>query len=630
MKKKVLLSIALLTCARLSWGIISFIRADQKKLLAARTFLINGSYEQCNEQLSSLNSKKLDLPLALYQGYLFLMQEEFVEAKRLFEESKKEQQHLPLLQIEATLASALCSYCQGAFDEVLTSLLDGSEQSQKNPWFKLMRGFLAFKEGAYKSVLSLWNDLDYYSIEEETLASTWGIYCIKAFLKQEDFELQLARALIEENDFILARELLERTKQNATLSYTNSLISMYLGYSYLKEAEQRTIDTLTSPLSFIESIEQKIESSIDKQLSYYKLAAFYFERTSISSLEKAHKELIISKLSQKAEEFIQQNVFAAEALIYLITPLQKWQCTEELNHLAELIATKLTLLSAPHEQAITSIIKSHFENSLFHHMVTEKLTEIIIEEISKGRIDLFSKEIEIRNSLVANSFYFQQKCINHVFSHLDYAILQDDERLEQLHIYLKLLDNLGEIHNKLPHLTVKLLEQAKVLWQEDGQEIKATKLMQLALNLSPDKGGTKENIEHYLSTLFDQAEASNLIERLNYIYDALIAFKINTKSSIDPSILANHLADAHYRFQTREFLYSKVLSSWVLKLDPHNQEALRLLGLNYYHLGNYQEAITVLQKLFFLDEYTHKALVISEVLSSHDQDHLIEMGIATP
>lgn len=614
MKKKRLLLLLFFACVS-GWGVTSFLTSSAKKIEKAKFYIQEGAYEKCIDILASLHKKKMTLPLSLYEGYVALLQGDYSDARHSFAEAKNVKSKVPSLQLELSIANAMCNFCE----EKEINVPEVEERQKANPWFKLVKGLSAFQQEQYQETILAWSDIDYNNIETESIASSWLAFCMGQILSLEDFELRLARAFIEEKNFTLARERLERVKQLTHSSSTQSLASLYLGYSYLKEAEERKGQ---NPPPFTYSLEDRDHYlQIDQQLSYYKLACFYFERSSLAPLSADQKSVIIDALKKRAEAVLLEEPFLAESFFYIILPLQRWQAVTDLKYLAEIAIDQLSIFSDEQAQPIAMQLHLYLKDSLFHHMMAEYLTDVMIKEMSKGNIEKFTRQYALMKALLPNNMYFQQKCANHIVTHLERAILQDDERLQKVNFYLRCLENLEQ---KIPYLSLKLLEQAKVLWQEKGQELKATNLMQLAFNLSHDKGATREAIESYLSTLFEQAEASNLVERLSYIYDALASFHIKVKSLLNPSVLANHLADAHYHFQVGEFSSSKVLSSWVLKLDPQNQEALRLLGLNYYHLGNYQEAIAILQRLFFLDADSHKALILSEVFSTPEQNHLVQ------
>ncbi len=167
-------------------------------------------------------------------------------------------------------------------------------------------------------------------------------------------------------------------------------------------------------------------------------------------------------------------------------------------------------------------------------------------------------------------------------------------------------------------LATDLLSQAKLLWKTEGKEKKGQQLMELVISLSKSDRSLLDEIEAFLLDLYAQAEDCYLIERLTLIYEAMEHFHITKQESLYPSKLANYLADAQYLYYAHNYARAKIHAAWILKLDPKNNQALRLVGLSSFHLGEYKEAISFLHMLSEPDPYVSKALMISQIFSTHE------------
>jgi len=110
------------------------------------------------------------------------------------------------------------------------------------------------------------------------------------------------------------------------------------------------------------------------------------------------------------------------------------------------------------------------------------------------------------------------------------------------------------------------------------------------------------------------------------IFDAMDHFQINKQELATPGKLANHLADAEYLYHAHNYSLCKAHGMWVLKLDPENECAQRLVGLSSFHLGEYSRALCALKKLDNPDEDARKALMLSQVFASQEQEkHLCQI-----
>ena len=206
------------------------------------------------------------------------------------------------------------------------------------------------------------------------------------------------------------------------------------------------------------------------------------------------------------------------------------------------------------------------------------------------------------------------------------TIKQDSQHLAHTRRYLSFWETLGRSNSERERLSRSLFAHAKVIWQQESQEKKAERLTDLALNLCINKGGMENQITGFLTSLYNSAEESNLIGRLMQIFDAMDHFHINKQELATPGKMANHLADAEYLYHAHNYSLSKAHALWVLKLDPQNEPAQRLVGLSSFHLGEYTRALCSLEKLDNPDEDAQKALMLSQVFASQEQErHLVQI-----
>jgi hypothetical protein len=181
--------------------------------------------------------------------------------------------------------------------------------------------------------------------------------------------------------------------------------------------------------------------------------------------------------------------------------------------------------------------------------------------------------------------------------------------------FMAFWEKLGRSEIERERMARDLLSHAKLFWYNEKQEKKGKRLMEIALKITNHDPLIAQEIENFLSTLYAQAENSNMIRRLTLIYEAMEHFDINCQGLVSKATVANHLADAQYLFEARNFLAARRHAYWVLKLEPHNQGARRLAGLTSFHLRDYGKAICHLQLLTEADQESEEALTLSQVFS---------------
>lgn len=169
--------------------------------------------------------------------------------------------------------------------------------------------------------------------------------------------------------------------------------------------------------------------------------------------------------------------------------------------------------------------------------------------------------------------------------------------------------NLGERYCR--HYSDLLLHQAEACWLKKGYEDHGLSLMQLSFEISHEKEYMKQRIESFLLPLYEQAEKNNLLRRLSKIHDALDSFSLQPLALSCNEKIANHLADAHFLFLSKNWMGSYTHAEWVLKLNPDNTNARRIAGLSAFYLGDHASAYHLLTPLVERDKAVQYAIAFS-------------------
>lgn len=547
---------------------------------AAFCYLQEGNFTSAAEALSALPQGRA----ILYYGYLAELEGNFEKASLLF--SKAEQTCCDHLAEELLFAKTVNSYFRGNEEEFDTFVEELSKKYPAHPWIAFFDGLVSYSNDDYKSAIALWDGFNFGTGSEE---KRWQYYVMNRLFSSSFLQVHLAHALLMENAISRSREILEHE------SLDNDLAKFFLGLSYLKETEN---------------------VPYEKRESYYKLALFYFNQANTLLGFSREKRAAIQFVVEKCKSLLEQEIKEQKYALNFICVMQKWGASQEL----EPLASKCVILCK--DLAFCDAVRESLNDTPFYNRLMEKLLQRFVLFLKEKKSEALFENWQIIEKISSNPVVYREKIASWTLQELISAIAYDNHLLQKTIPLLSFLDHIGY---KISTLSKELLARGMVVWGEAGSEKKAIHLMDLALEISQNKDDVRKEMEQFLLDLYLQAEKSNMVERLSLIYDALVHFKIKTHTILQPTTLANHLADAEYRFETQSFASARSLSRWILKVEPNNERALRIFGLSSYHLGDYAQAIFALSKLSNHDVYSHKALILSQILTPDSRGQLVQI-----
>ena len=572
----------------------------KRKIEKAFILVLKNQYEEAD---TLLVAHPLPIRTALYRGYIEQKRSRFEIAERHLKIAYQEAQgECPReLQCEIALALAMNAFYKGDYADFNLHVQTARTWDPHFSSLGFFEGLNHYVDGAFTEALLAWN------APVTQGSGTWMESAFETLFPPSWKNLHCAHCLIEVGDFVSARKIVE--KESLRLSPDQSsmpLATLLLGLSYLKEARL---------------------SGVDQRSSYYKLARFYFERAHLNNQFIQEKERCIAHIEEEAALLLASSMNAEQQEwgFDFIHILQDWKAREPIERLADCLA--LNLLHQKGEASILfcSAIHKEFHGSPFHLLLTEKMLDALMQEVKAGVVDdLFNLWAHVEQ-LAPNPIMAARRIASLTSEEIFETIKKDTPSLLRTRNYLAFWEKLGRTPFEREVLACDLLMHAKSFWYTSQQEKKGQNLMEIALLLSHNNSVVEREIVIFLTSLFKQAESCNMISRLLVIYEAMGHFDINRQELVSKSTLANHLADAQYHYRVHNYIAAKTHAGWVLKLDPQNQGALRLVGLSALQLGEYGQALTLLQQLQYHDEFTHEALLFSQVFASQTQaQHLCQ------
>lgn len=585
-----------------SAGAYFYLKPTSEALAKRALYCINqNDFNGAESILKSLPSQSTTYPLALYRGYLSQANGRLKEAESLFQTALREPFKGKRNEVlaEIVLAEGMNAFLEMRDADFCSLIQEARKIGPASSYLSFFEGLVHYLHSRYAEALVSWSSF----APNEDKDSSWLHSSFERFFPYAWRQLHLAHCLVEVGDLILGKEILERESLRETQeSELHRLAALFLGLSYLKEGREM------------------LESQRD---SFYRLAHFYFDRAGTSLRFSRERGLLTHHLCFEIEHLLLEDLAKEQAKggLFFIHTLQKWNAHEAIVSLAGQIAQ--TILHEPEakREMICQALRKEFIGSPFLSVLTEKLFNTLALNLQAGETTEVLQAWPLVKALSSRPNLTERQLATLAAEEIFSIVNKDTEDLPFTKQFISFWQSLEHTPQEKEKLTLNLLLQSKLFWQKEGQEPKGRELMSICLQLNDQHPSALKEIETFLNDLYLRAEESNLIERLSYIYDAMCHFGIQKQDLISPSKLANHLADADYQYHTQNYTAATTHAGWVLKLDPENQQALKLVGLSSFHLGEYSKSFTTLSRLSNPDEQSYKILVISQAFSVQEPGH---------
>ena len=575
-------------------------RQSNKERMALLAFR-EGDPISCKRLLG--NVEKLSLPIALYHSYLATHSGHFTESD-YFLQTLLERVSAPqndALLVQGYLTQALNAYFANRDGEI-TPLIDRAKQlTHDQSVLMFFEGLSHYLERDYGEAVRYWSA---YTTQEEWMDALLE-HCFPSNWRQ----LHIAHSLCEEGKYIDSREILEKESHllDPDPHGYQQLATLFLGLTYLREAH---------------------EMPLQQRASYYKLARFYFDHTGREMRFDRERACVAAFMADELALLLMPTSPAAlqDWGIAFVHTLEDWGAHDQIAKIATHLTQNLLLRRDEGAQALCGRLHREFGGHELQMQMMSQLLEVLARELSYKQGSSLCSTWHLLQALSNNSRDIQ-RAVSHLLMNSLLEIVHDDhDNLMNTRHFLAFWKQLGQERGDYESLGQQLLSYGQLFWQQEGAEEKGTHLLCLATEFCVDKQLCRGQIELFLSQLYVQAENSNMIHRLSLIHDALCYFDHTINEGRDVEKLANHLADAEYLYNTHNWLAAKAHASWVLKLDPSNHKAQRLVGLACFYLGEYSNALNHLQLLPHPDESVHRAIAFSLICENQEKGkHLVQI-----
>jgi hypothetical protein len=563
-----------------------YLQTNQKKHLEkALAAFQNGDIEKAEIYLGTL---PCDAKMAFAKGCLELARGNHKHAASFFKAASrgaKEKRDNTLLA-ETFMAQAMHAFLNDN-EKIALDLIESARLlNSRTHSLIFFEGLKHYLHKEYAEALKFWTS--FAPCEKEWIAGA-----ISWIFPQSWRELRIALCCIETGDLNKGREILEKESQSS------SLATLLLGLSYLKEARE-----IASPLKG----------------SYYRLANFYFANVKDPQLIK-EQDLVVQNLEEEAKKLFfspcdQEKIAWGTSLIQT---LNDWKAERELDSLAQYLSQKCI-----EEKGLGIMfcrqLRQELEDSKFYHLLLNTFTQTFASHLKSGNLEEMEKLWTIIEEATSEPRLIARQLSAWTAQELFEIIRKDDFLLSRTHNFISFWEKVERTEFEKQQLAANLVCHAKLFWHNEQEEKKGEQLMELALHLSNYSLTIEKEITSFLTTLYAQAENSNMIRRLTLIYDAMERFGIGCLEAASKAVIANHLADAEYLYQTHNYLGAKLHACWILKMDPANEKARHLASLSSSYLGECPLSFNERGDRDDLDEDACKSLMLSQAFSSEENE----------
>ncbi len=603
-KRVILILTVFVVCAASSYFIFKPNTKSQTELALAH--LKDNNYPAAEGALRPLTAQPMAYPLAIYKGYLEQVRGRYLESSLYFHTLLKDppKNLKEAAMTEVLLAQAANLYFEQRDQEIASLIYAAHSLAPHNPFVFFFEGLQNYLRAEYGDALKAWNAFDPVETSEGT---GWMKAVVEKLFPLSWRQLHIAHCLTEEGDVLTGREILEKESHQMGSQDLTQLATLFLGLTYLKEAEH---------------------IPLDQRGTYYKLARFYFERSGTKEQFQRERGLITPHVLREAEGLLLTDLDEEMQKwgFDFVHTLIDWKADRAIESLASKLSHQMLRQKSREDALLCQAIKQEFLGSPFHTLLTQKLIDAMADGLKQGDTDDLYAIWSMVERISPTPKLLTKEIASLTSEEIFRTVKRDTQTLVNTRRYLAFWEKLGRSSSERDLLAKELFKHAQLFWQQENQEKKGGRLMDIALKLCENKSGMETQIGYFLTQLYTRAEDSNLIGRLMLIFDAMDHFKINKQELATPSKLANHLADSEYLYHAHHYALAKAHALWVLKLDPENETAQRLVGLSSFHLGEYNSALCSLKKLGNPDEDARKALMLAQVFASQEQEkHLAQI-----
>ncbi len=469
--------------------------------------------------------------------------------------------------------------------------------NDKNPWVTFFLGVIAFQKEDYETALKNWDES-----QDRPPLSIWMKKAFNDVFNPSWMNLHIAHANIEEGNYLDARQML--IEESGKASKENLIdINFLIGLTYVKEASEKPASA---------------------SMPYYKLAFSYFNRVPMQDDNFGkYKQKVIEQIQKQVLKLIDSQSFVD--IPFFISTLQNWNAQAAVSTISTKLIDKLNKEidhnQNQHIQLLISLLNKSLPPGDVRRSLGSRFEELTLASLKAGDLDSVPYYWEGAKTFQENPQGLTDRFAADIAKQILMTIPQDNLELTKTNNYLMFWSYVPQYPQKRADFAAQLASIMEQLWQKKGEEQKAFQLIRQALSIPfpAQQRIILSSIKSTMQRLYDTAVKENNIDELPWIYSASHNFKLGLDLQ-NKNAQQQQLERAQNLFQQKEYDEAQKWSEWVLLLEPHNPQALKISGLVAYHKADYKKSLQLLSQIHdaISNQETAEPLVISEILAGNE------------
>lgn len=490
--------------------------------------------------------------------------------------------------------------------------LEDKEDYEK--WQNLLSGLAAYEERDYAAANSCFKK----SSGREFLSSLMRSDFEK-FLCLNDLSLSQVRAEIEIGDFLEARRTLQPLYQSASEDEKREL-RFLMGLTYFKEAEAK---------------------NSKEALPFFKIAFEEFRLSSILS-EKYLRERkeIAKRIVRNIDEIFRHDTFSAFDFYFnLLTELREKEAVEKIKvKLLTQVDSSFSSENRVRGQNLLALLNKVIRDKNARGWISDRFWGQF--EASLEREDLFSANGQFRaakmfcNPPCLEIEFHGEQVVRRMIASASHNPLQKRKVDE----YLKLLLEMQT--NRKNWLVVEnlLISSLHEMWKNKKERNLALSLFTI-IKKSPfatKSSNFQTSLERVFSIERETALNQGNLEDLEDLNSVQATLELALLDQNQTAEIKNWISEAQELYRKKKYREAKEKASLVLKVEPENIEAKKILGLIAYLKGEYTLSYKYLEAIPQKDVSVVRKMAVLEMLKGNEKagnllfEKLQEKGIFTP
>ncbi len=430
-------------------------------------------------------------------------------------------------------------------------------------WLPVFTGIVNYHEGMCEQALD-----GFTAHSTRRYGSEWMEVSFEQIFTPFWFSKHIAHCRIGIGDSMGARQELEAIRSQLSDSEEDELLYL-LGLSYIAEAESKPCDVA---------------------IPYYRLALSHLGRIQNRQFFNEQKQELLERVIGHTQMILRSKDF--EHLAFYLQLVEEWGSDDEVEAVELSLTSMMDQISVSEMAMITATLSEQLSTSKIKQKMALQFERELEDALQYDRFDALEgywqrllsfseKENELRAK-------FSDLVIQKVLKTIPYdsSGLSRTERL--LTFYQQVEDNQEELLQHTNHLVLI----ADRFWRLPQQREKALHLLKIAKGLpsSEDIPTVQGNIEKIFKDLHVAAVKEDRIDELFELIQAVDQLELAEVNAMSRQEISLQIEDVEYLYLNGRLSEAKKKAEWILKIDPENHRARRILGMIAYYYADYQKA----------------------------------------